>query len=167
MKAQYESINKVGWLRWQGMEFEKYEPVPENVAETIQAKKWDTLVWGLQFSDLTWSMSFRSASLAKDPLLATFKDVIIFSAFSPFMTGYHDRNKFLSDGTADVALAQRKRWNLFVPRSCTEPKKEIELSHEYWVEPWLFAESDCVIRCLSRVPEALAHCLWVEFVSLL
>lgn len=25
-----------------GMEFEKYEPVPENVAETIQAKKWDT-----------------------------------------------------------------------------------------------------------------------------
>eukprot|EP00435_Cladocopium_sp_Y103_P045684 s1509_g13.t1 len=48
-------------------------------------------------------MSFQSASLAKDPLLATFKDVIIFSAFSPFMTGYHDRKKLFSDGTADAA----------------------------------------------------------------
>ena len=34
-------------MRWQGMEFQKYEPVPENVAETIEAKKWDALVWEL------------------------------------------------------------------------------------------------------------------------
>ena len=71
------------------MEFEKYEPVPENVAETIEAKKWDQLVKNVsglrsQFSDLTGhEFSVRFWMQEQDPFLAACKDVRIFSMFYP------------------------------------------------------------------------------------
>lgn len=71
------------------MEFEKYEPVPENVAETIEARKWDTK-FGLQFSDLFGHYLYSQFSvrfLGARPL-ATCKDVIFFSAYSSLMRGF-------------------------------------------------------------------------------